>query len=318
VPTLTHALVLTAGLGTRLRPLTTVRAKPAIPVAGEPIARRIVRWLAGHGATDVVLNLHHLPHTLTAVVGDGSDLGAQVRYSWEQPAVLGSAGGPRQALAIVGADTFFLVNGDTLTDVDLDALAAVHDQSGALVTLALVPNIEFDRYGGVLLDSDGNVTGFVRRGPAARGSFHFIGVQVVAAEAFAGLPAGAVAGSIGGVYDELIRLRPGSVRGLVSEARFFDVGTVTDYWNTSIALASDPSAFARSASTFARSASVDRQSLGGSHQSIVWDDVEIAEGSIVDHCIVTDRVRVPPGRVYRRQILMRGPDGETVTEPLDF
>jgi len=316
----TRALVLTAGLGTRLRPLTTVRAKPAIPVAGEAIARRIVRWLAGHGVRDIVMNLHHLPHTLTAVVGDGADLGARVRYSWEQPAILGSAGGPRQALAIVGASTFFLVNGDTLTDVDLEALASAHDRAAALVTLALVPNTAFERYGGVLLDSDGSVTGFVRRGPAARGSFHFIGVQVVAAEAFASLPAGAIAGSIGGVYDDLIRLHPGSVRGLVSEARFFDVGTVTDYWNTSIALARDPSAFARSASVDRQSLgggwSVDRVSLGGSTQSIVWDDVEIAEGSIVEHCIVTDRVRVPPGQVYRHQILMRGPDGETVSEAL--
>ena len=90
---LTHALVLTAGLGTRLRPLTQVRAKPAIPVAGEPMVRRIVRWLAG-GVTDVVLNLHHLPETLAAAVGDGSDLGVRARYSWEQPEVLGSAGGP--------------------------------------------------------------------------------------------------------------------------------------------------------------------------------------------------------------------------------
>src|SRR2546425_11132850 len=87
VPALRHALVLTAGLGTRLRPLTDVRAKPAIPVAGEPLVRRIIAWLAANGVTDLVLNLHHLPATLTAQVGDGSDLSARVRYSWEQPAI---------------------------------------------------------------------------------------------------------------------------------------------------------------------------------------------------------------------------------------
>src|SRR5688500_5937251 len=114
-PPLRRALVLTAGLGTRLQPLTLVRAKPAIPVAGEPLVRRLVRWLAAHGVTDVVLNLHHLPATLTAVVGDGSDLGSLVRYSWEQPQVLGSAGGPRQALPILGADAFLIANGDTLS-----------------------------------------------------------------------------------------------------------------------------------------------------------------------------------------------------------
>jgi NDP-sugar pyrophosphorylase family protein len=285
--------VLTAGLGTRLRPLTMVRAKPAIPVAGEPLVRRIVGWLASHGVRDVVLNLHHLPHTITAALGDGSDLGVRVRYSWELPTVLGSAGGPRLALPIVGADTFFLVNGDTLTDVDLEAVAAEHRRSGAMVTLALVPNREFERYGGVVLDREGVVTGFIGRGAAARGSFHFVGVQVVSAGAFSGLPAGIVASSIGGVYDELMRQRPGSVRGFISEAQFFDIGTVADYWHTSIALSGHPAA-----------------------QTIIWDDVQIAEDSTVEECVVTDRVQVLPGRSYRREILLRGPDGGTITEPL--
>src|ERR1700731_1987366 len=90
-----HALVLTAGLGTRLRPLTDVRAKPAMPVAGEPLVRRIMQWLASHGVAHPVLNLPHRPETLTSIVGDGRDLGVRVRYSWEQPSILGSAGGPR-------------------------------------------------------------------------------------------------------------------------------------------------------------------------------------------------------------------------------
>ena len=95
-----RALVLTAGLGTRLRPLTYIRAKAAVPVNGETLARRAVRWLVSHGITDLVLNLHHHPASITASVGDGTDMGARVRYSWEQP-VLGSAGGPRHALPLL-------------------------------------------------------------------------------------------------------------------------------------------------------------------------------------------------------------------------
>src|SRR6185312_12547029 len=78
------ALVLTAGLATRLRPLSFVRAKAALPVGDQVIVERILRWLAGHGVTDAVLNLHHLPHTITALVGDGM-AGVRVRYSWETP-----------------------------------------------------------------------------------------------------------------------------------------------------------------------------------------------------------------------------------------
>src|SRR5438270_6757761 len=132
------ALVLAAGLGTRLRPLTLTRAKPAMPIGGEPLVRRIVQWLAHQHVTDVVINLHYLPDTITAVVGDGSDLGARVRYSWEQPLILGSAGGPRRALPIIGASSFYVVNGDTLTDLELAPLARDHESSGALVTMPVI------------------------------------------------------------------------------------------------------------------------------------------------------------------------------------
>ena len=205
--------MLTAGLGTRLWPLTDVRAKPAIPVAGEPLVRRIARWLASQGITDLVLNLHHRPETIAAVVGDGRDLGVRVRYSWEQPRLLGSAGGPRLALPLISDDEFAIVNGDTLTDLDVSALAAAHAASGALVTLALVPNREFHRYGGVQLDAARCVVGLPRRGRSAEGSYHFIGVQIAHAAAFRGLAPGEPANSIGGVYDALMTAPPGAGRG---------------------------------------------------------------------------------------------------------
>jgi len=240
---MTHALVLAAGLGTRLRPLTDVCAKPAIPVAGEPIIRRIAGWLAAHGVNDLVVNLHHLPHTVTAVLGDGSDLAVRVRYSWEQPRILGSGGGPRHALEIIGADTFVVVNGDTLTDLNLRALVDAHRGhcgnagSGALVTLALVPHRQPHKYGGVRMEADGTVTGFVPPGATPRGTphgvYHFIGVQVVQADAFRQLPSGEPARSIGGVYDQLLAARRGSVRGFVSDAAFWDIGTPEDLAQTS-------------------------------------------------------------------------------------
>jgi NDP-sugar pyrophosphorylase family protein len=299
-----HALVLTAGLGTRLRPLTDVRAKPAIPVAGEPIVRRIIAWLAANGVGDLVLNLHHRPDTLTAVVGDGSDLAVRVRYSWEQPMVLGSAGGPRQALPIVGADTFLLVNGDTLTDLDLRPFADAHAESRALVTLALVPNREPRHYGGVRLDRESRVTGFAARGPAAEGSYHFIGVQITHAEAFRSIPAGAAVNSIGGAYDALIATRPGSICGYVSDARFWDVGTPLDYWNTSLAfMGHDPD------EKVARGRRVRVEASARVTRCILWDDIEVGPDCTLDECIVTDGVRVPAGASYRRVVLVQGDDG---------
>jgi len=157
-PDVRCALVLTAGRGTRLGLLSALRAKPALPVAGDPLARRILRWLARHEVRDAVLNLHHRPETITAVVGDGSDLGVRVRYSWE-PRLLGSAGGPRRALPLLDAPRFWIVNGDTLHAMDLAPMARAHAGRGALVTMALVANPRTDRYGGVA-DEDGWVEGF--------------------------------------------------------------------------------------------------------------------------------------------------------------
>ena len=306
-----HALVLTAGLGTRLRPLTDVRAKPAIPVAGEPIIRRIITWLVSQGVDDLVLNLHHRPQTLTAVVGDGADLGARVRYSWEHPRLLGSAGGPRLARPMLDAGTFLIINGDTLTDVDLVRLAGAHAASGALVTLALVPNREFTRYGGVLLDADHRVAGFARRGPSSEGSYHYVGVQIVDGAVFDSVPPGAPASSIGGVYDALLAARPDAVRGLVCDAAFWDVGTVDDYWRTSEAFMAKGGT-----ATTGRGGRVD--AAARVTRSILWDDVVVEADAVVDACIVTDGVRVPAGASYRRVVLIANDDrDEPAASPLD-
>jgi NDP-sugar pyrophosphorylase family protein len=327
------ALVLTAGLGTRLRPLTYARAKAAVPVNGETLARRAVRWLAAQGVTDLVLNLHHLPETVAGSVGDGSDLGVHVRYSWENP-VLGSAGGPRHALPLLtdsnrepqpkrepsfgGAqdgpeclegprtayrDTFFIINGDTLTDAALASVLARHVESGARVTMALTPNPRPEKYGGVLISDDGYVTGFVRAGRGAP-SFHFIGVQVAHAEVFTPLPDGVPWESVNTLYPQLIAGNPKSVAAFLCTASFRDIGTPADYLAT--CLVSPRGTRIDATARVARSA--------------VWDDVTIGAGAAVTECIVCDRVTVPAGAAYRRVAIVRDPvvpGGDLIVRPLD-
>lgn len=305
-------MILAAGLGTRLQPLTDVRAKPAIPLAGVPMVRRLARWLAAAGVTDVVVNLHHRPETIAAVLGDGSDLSVRARYVWEQPLILGAAGGPAHALPIVGAGTFVLVNGDVLTTVDLAALVRDHESSGARVTLALVPNRAPHRYSGVRLDAGGRVVGYARRGDA-QGSYHFVGPQVVEAEVFRTVPSGQPARSIGGVYDDLIAREPGAIRGFVSDAAYWDVGSVADYWSASWALIDGGADEARPYGSGVRvdpSARVTR--------SILWDDIDVARAAVLDECIVTDGVRVAAGAAFRRSILRRAAGGGVIAAPLSY
>ena len=279
------ALVLTAGLAVRLRPLSFVRTKAALPVAGLPLITRILKQLHAAGVADAVLNLHHLPHTLTRVVGDGSDLGMRVRYSWEMP-LLGSAGGPRHALPLLAASTFLVANGDTLTDVDIAALVAAHRRSGALVTMAVTENNEPQKYGGVVVARDSAVSGFATRG-SPQTSFHFLGLQVAEAAAFAALDAGTPCASVGAVYPALIGARPGSVRAHVCAAEFLDIGTPDDYLRTSLLLAR------REGGTPQRGARTLVDPTALIDESILWDDVEVGAGSMLRGCVVADGARVP-------------------------
>jgi NDP-sugar pyrophosphorylase family protein len=299
-----RALVLTAGLGTRLRPLSLSRAKAALPVAGVPLAVRILRWLVAGGVTEAVLNLHHRPETITREVGDGTGTGLRVRYSWEQP-LLGSAGGPRKALPILDTDRFLLINGDTLTDVSVAAVTEAHERSGALVTMAVIPNPRPKYYGGVDV-RDGVVCGFRNTGP----NFHFIGVQVVEASVFAGLPDDRPSNSVGALYPALMQARPDAIRAFVCDASFDDIGTPTDYLETSLRVAEterDAGSLYGAGCTIHPGARVTR--------SVLWDRVEVGDGASIVGCVVADDVAIPPGARFEKQAIVRGEHG-LVTAPL--
>jgi NDP-sugar pyrophosphorylase family protein len=142
-------MILAAGLGTRLRPLTLERPKAAVPVANRPAASWAARALAGASIRHVAVNLHHLPGGVREALGDGSTLGIDIAYSPEPDGILGTGGGMRRALEILGPGPLLVVNGDVVSDVDLAALARAHEASGAPVTLALVPHPDHARYGTV-------------------------------------------------------------------------------------------------------------------------------------------------------------------------
>jgi mannose-1-phosphate guanylyltransferase len=288
-------LVLTAGLGTRLDPLTRLVAKPAVPVAGRALIEHVLDWLRREGLRQVVLNLHHRPHTLTEVVGDGAHLGLAVRYSWEDP-VLGSAGGPRHALGMLAGSPILLVNGDTLCDLTLAPLIAAHAANGADVTLALVPNTAPDRYNGVVVGDDGRVTGFVPRGRAA-GTWHFTGVQVAQAEVFASLPDGVPAETVSGIYRERLAAGTITVHAYRTEAPFLDVGTPRDYLAAALRLA---------ATTGARTTEpgADVDPSAELSRTVVWPGVRIGPHVRLHDCVAAGRVAVPAGFEARGTILV--------------
>jgi mannose-1-phosphate guanylyltransferase/mannose-1-phosphate guanylyltransferase/phosphomannomutase len=148
-----RAMVLAAGLGTRLRPITYEVAKPMVPVLDRPVMAHIVDLLARSGVEEIVANLHHFPDAIRDYFGDA------ITYRYEQE-LLGTAGGVRNCADLLGEDTFVVISGDALTDIDLGALLASHRERGAVATLAAKQVLDTREYGVVLHDADGRITGF--------------------------------------------------------------------------------------------------------------------------------------------------------------
>ena len=120
------AMILAAGFGTRLFPLTIDRTKPAIPFLGKPLVGYVAEYVAKFGINEIVVNLHHQPQSVIAALGDGSDFGVNINYTVEQPVILGTAGALDYAREHLEGDTFIIVNGKIITDIDISA--AIEDR----------------------------------------------------------------------------------------------------------------------------------------------------------------------------------------------
>jgi mannose-1-phosphate guanylyltransferase len=147
------AMVLAAGLGTRLRPLTYELTKPMVPVLDRPVMAHILDLLDKHSFEQVIANLHYFPDSIRGYFGE------RLEYRYE-PELLGTAGGVRACADFFGDETFLVISGDALTDIDLGAFVARHRQAGGIATLAVKKVSDTREYGVVLHDRDGRITGF--------------------------------------------------------------------------------------------------------------------------------------------------------------
>lgn len=153
-----RAMVLAAGLGTRLRPITFDRPKPMVPVLNRPVMEHILRLLARHGFDETIANLHWFPDLITEHFGDGSACGVSLTYSREE-ALLGTSGGVRNAADFLG-ENFLVISGDALTDIDLTAMREFHEGHDGIATLATKRVEDTTQFGVAITDAEGRIGGF--------------------------------------------------------------------------------------------------------------------------------------------------------------
>jgi NDP-sugar pyrophosphorylase family protein len=153
------AMILAAGLGTRLRPLTEEISKPMVPIVNRPVMEHIIDLLSLHGFKEVYANLHYHPDVITTHFGNGERWGISLTYSYEKE-LLGTAGGVKKLEKELGGDSFLVISGDALTDIDLTKLVAFHKEHGCIATIVVTPVDDPSKYGVVIMEEGGRITGF--------------------------------------------------------------------------------------------------------------------------------------------------------------
>lgn len=225
-------MILAAGLGTRLRPLTNTVPKPLLPVAGTPLIVWNLLLLKRHGFCDVIINLHHLAPLIEQALGNGSRFGLRITYSHE-PVILGTGGGLKQAEPYFCGEPVLVINGDTLCELDLDALRTFHRERGAAATLVLRQDPEATRWGLVEVGPEDRIvriTGRGRMDEPATGQRMFAGIHILHPRLLRDVKPG-VASSIIDAYVAAIE-QGEPVLGYELRGYWSDVGTPERYAET--------------------------------------------------------------------------------------
>ena len=175
------AMIMAAGLGTRLYPLTGSMAKPMVPILNRPVMEHMVNLVRRHGVCEVAANLHHYPDMIRAHFGDGSAFGVDLRYNLEEE-LLGTAGGVGAFRGLFAGGTFIVVSGDGLTDIDITAFVTAHRARGGIATMAVKEVADPSLYGVVVADADDRITGFQEKPPAAEALSHSCNCGIYAFE----------------------------------------------------------------------------------------------------------------------------------------
>jgi len=177
-----RAMILAAGRGERLRPLTDTTPKPLVEVGGRPLIEYAIDCVRRAGIEHVVVNLHHLGAAIRAHLGNGSRFGISIDYSQEDP-VQETGGGIREARRFLDGHTFVTLNSDTIIDVDLGAVLAFHREKAARATLVLRKDARMESFGVIATEADGRIGAFLEhRRPGCRTPlepFMYTGVQVL-------------------------------------------------------------------------------------------------------------------------------------------
>jgi len=307
------AMILAAGYGERLWPLTADRTKPALPVLGKPLVGFVAEYLAKYGIEDIVVNLHHQPESVRAALGGGSQFGVKLQYIHE-PVILGTGGALDNARDLLEGGPFVVVNGKLITDLDLRAALETHRQRKALATLLLLRNPELERFSIVetrdgLVTNFGGMPGLLSPEPDGEPPLMFTGIHILESRIFEYIPRGVFSHTITDVYLPAIA-KGERIAAHVTAGMWYELSTLKRYLDISLALLRQQGTDVHSG----RNASIDNEA--DVHDAVLWDDVIVEKGARIRRAVLGDGVRIRAGERVEDAVVVRAELVSGVTPPV--
>jgi len=293
-------MILSAGYGTRLWPLTEDRTKPAIPILGKPLVGYVAEYLARYGCDEITVNLHHRPESVRRALGDGSRFGVKLQYV-EEPEILGTSGAMDNARALLDGDTFVVINGKIITDIDLNAAFATHRHSNAIATLVLLPNFACEKFS-VVKTAEGLLQGFggmphADDYPADSPPLMFTGIQILEPKIFDYITRGVFSHSTTDVYPQAIA-NGERVAVHVAGGRWLELSTIPRYLDISLLLLSE------SGMNLSTGNGCEIAPTAEVSDSVLWDKVVVEAGARVKRAVLADNVRIGPGEIVENAVVV--------------
>lgn len=300
-----RAMILSAGYGTRLWPLTEDRTKPAIPILGKPLVGYVAEYLARYGCDEIIVNLHHRPESVRKALGDGGKFGVKLQYV-EEPKILGTSGAMDNARALLDGDTFVVVNGKIITDIDLHGALETHRRTRALATLVLMPNPARERFTVVNTANDLLVGfgGMPSKDVGGAGEtaddapLMFTGIQILDPAIFDHIPRGVFSHSTTDVYPQALAKGERIAVHIAKEGNWYELSTLQRYLDISLRLMAEngESITAGEGCEIAEGAEVG--------ESILWDNVRVETGARVRRAVIADNVTIPSDAIIEDAVVV--------------
>lgn len=295
-------MILAAGFGTRLWPLTEDRTKPAVPFLNRPLIVYSVEYLTSYGLNDIIINLHHQPESIRGQLGDGSRFGAQIHYSLEEE-IMGTSGAFDKVREQLMDEDFVVMNGKLVTDIDLSAAIREHRERQAIATLVLKPNVMRERFSIVEVDDRNYISKFAGfPSPSEAGlenaPLMFTGIQVLSPRIFDYVPRNRFSHSSIDVYPKAIEAGE-AVIAHISDKEWYEMSTIDRYLEASLL-------FMRKQNLKVISAADAVIEEGANvEDAVLWERAHIERGARVRRAVLAAGVRVPSGMVIENAVVAR-------------